>query len=203
MQRHGYASFAAVPVRLGLAVAGANQGELIGRHTGIGLAVADLQAEHARLLALRRVVRDASHATTLGRLHGARIGLGRKRPLPRRGDCRPFLTLQLTLQPAIEVRDYAQTSAGLDGVVRPAKPDAGNRGSSRFQLPGGGRGLRARLPFATGRVFSGPRRCNRRGRRPSRSRGGRGVTTGTGFVAQARATARAARGLPMAPAISE
>jgi len=46
---HGYASLSAGPVRLGLAVAGADQKNLIGRHTGIGLAVADLEAEHARL----------------------------------------------------------------------------------------------------------------------------------------------------------
>ncbi|MGH0034671.1 MAG: serine hydrolase [Myxococcota bacterium] len=46
---HGYASLSAGPVRLGLAVAGADQQELVGRHTGIGLDVADLAAEHARL----------------------------------------------------------------------------------------------------------------------------------------------------------
>lgn len=49
---HGYASLAAGPVRLGLAVAGADQQELVGRHTGIGLAVSDLESEHARLEAL-------------------------------------------------------------------------------------------------------------------------------------------------------
>lgn len=48
---HGYASFSAGRVRLGLAVAGADQHALIGRHTGIGLDVADLEAEHARLAA--------------------------------------------------------------------------------------------------------------------------------------------------------
>lgn len=48
---HGYASFRAGPVSLGLAVAGADQSELVGRHTGVGLAVADLSAEHARLVA--------------------------------------------------------------------------------------------------------------------------------------------------------
>lgn len=46
---HGYASFAAGPVHLGLAVAGADQAEWIGRHTGVGFDVADLEAEHARL----------------------------------------------------------------------------------------------------------------------------------------------------------
>lgn len=46
---HGYASFRAGPVGLGLAVAGADQQELVGRHTGIGFAVADLEAEYARL----------------------------------------------------------------------------------------------------------------------------------------------------------
>ena len=46
---HGYASFQAGPVRLGLAVAGPEQQELIGRHTGIGFSVSDLEAEHSRL----------------------------------------------------------------------------------------------------------------------------------------------------------
>ena len=49
---HGYASLSAGPVRLGLAVAGADQEDLIGRHTGVGLAVSDLKAEHARLSSL-------------------------------------------------------------------------------------------------------------------------------------------------------
>jgi predicted enzyme related to lactoylglutathione lyase len=48
---HGYASFAAGPVTLGLAVAGPEQRALVGRHTGIGFAVDDLEAEHARLAA--------------------------------------------------------------------------------------------------------------------------------------------------------
>lgn len=48
-EEHGYASFSGGPVRLGLAVAGADQPELLGRHTGVGFAVADLEAEHARL----------------------------------------------------------------------------------------------------------------------------------------------------------
>ena len=46
---HGYASLEAGPVRIGLAKAGADQQDLIGRHTGVGLAVSDLEAEHARL----------------------------------------------------------------------------------------------------------------------------------------------------------
>jgi predicted enzyme related to lactoylglutathione lyase len=46
---HGYASFQAGPVRLGLAVAGADQSDLVGRHTGVGFAVADLEADYARL----------------------------------------------------------------------------------------------------------------------------------------------------------
>ena len=46
---HGYASFAAGPVRLGLAVAGDEQRALVGRHTGVGLSVDDLEKEHARL----------------------------------------------------------------------------------------------------------------------------------------------------------
>lgn len=49
---HGYASFSAGPIGLGLAVAGPEQGELVGRHTGLGFMVADLDAEHARLSAL-------------------------------------------------------------------------------------------------------------------------------------------------------
>jgi predicted enzyme related to lactoylglutathione lyase len=51
-EEHGYASFSAGPVRLGLAVAGADQAELVGRHTGVGFAVSDLKAEHARLTEL-------------------------------------------------------------------------------------------------------------------------------------------------------
>jgi len=47
--QHGYASLSAGPVRLGLAVPGADQPELVGRHTGVGLAVDDLEKEHARL----------------------------------------------------------------------------------------------------------------------------------------------------------
>jgi predicted enzyme related to lactoylglutathione lyase len=46
---HGYASFEAGPISLGLAVAGDEQRELVGRHSGVGLAVSDLEAEHARL----------------------------------------------------------------------------------------------------------------------------------------------------------
>jgi len=46
---HGYASLSAGPVRLGLAVAGAGQESLVGRHTGVGLAVDDLNAEFERL----------------------------------------------------------------------------------------------------------------------------------------------------------
>ncbi len=49
---HGYASLSAGPVRLGLALPGPDQGDLLGRHTGIGLAVEDLVAEHARLVDL-------------------------------------------------------------------------------------------------------------------------------------------------------
>jgi predicted enzyme related to lactoylglutathione lyase len=47
---HGYASFAAGAIQLGIAVSGAEETEFIGRHTGIGFAVADLQAEHTRLV---------------------------------------------------------------------------------------------------------------------------------------------------------
>lgn len=49
---HGYASFAAGAVRLGVALPGAEHADLVGRHTGIGLAVADLDEEHARLAGL-------------------------------------------------------------------------------------------------------------------------------------------------------
>ena len=49
---HGYASFLAGAIRLGVAVPGADQKALIGRHTGVGFAVADLAAEHARLSGL-------------------------------------------------------------------------------------------------------------------------------------------------------
>jgi predicted enzyme related to lactoylglutathione lyase len=48
---HGYASLQAGAVSLGLAVPGDEQRELVGRHTGVGLAVDDLEAEHARLVA--------------------------------------------------------------------------------------------------------------------------------------------------------
>ena len=51
-EEHGYASFRAGDVHLGLAVAGADQSELVGRHTGVGFAVEDLEAEHARLSGL-------------------------------------------------------------------------------------------------------------------------------------------------------
>lgn len=48
----GYASLSAGSVRLGLAAPDPAQPELVGRHTGVGLAVPDLEAEHARLTAL-------------------------------------------------------------------------------------------------------------------------------------------------------
>ena len=46
---HGYASFSAGPISLGLAVVDEDQPELLGAHTGVGFNVADLEAEHARL----------------------------------------------------------------------------------------------------------------------------------------------------------
>ena len=46
---HGYAAFAGGGIRLGLAVPGPEHVELVGRHTGIGLEVADLEAAHTRL----------------------------------------------------------------------------------------------------------------------------------------------------------
>jgi predicted enzyme related to lactoylglutathione lyase len=49
---HGYASLSAGGVPLGLAVAGEDQSELVGRLSGVGLAVDDLEAEHARLVGL-------------------------------------------------------------------------------------------------------------------------------------------------------
>ena len=49
---HGYASLSGGSVRLGLAVPAPDQQDLIGRHSGIGLAVSDLEAEHARLAGL-------------------------------------------------------------------------------------------------------------------------------------------------------
>ena len=48
---HGYAAFDAGPVRLGLAVATGEAADLVGRHTGVGLAVDDLEAAHAALRA--------------------------------------------------------------------------------------------------------------------------------------------------------
>lgn len=49
---HGYASFSAGSVRLGIALPGTDHADLVGRHTGVGLGVADLEAEHRRLSAL-------------------------------------------------------------------------------------------------------------------------------------------------------
>jgi len=49
---HGYAALSAGPVRLGIAVPGPEEVQLIGRHTGIGLEVSDLASEHTRLTAL-------------------------------------------------------------------------------------------------------------------------------------------------------
>ncbi len=46
---HGYASFATGHVRLGIALPGPDQTALVGRHTGVGLEVGDLEAEHGRL----------------------------------------------------------------------------------------------------------------------------------------------------------
>ncbi len=49
---HGYASLSAGPIQMGLALPGPDQRDLIGRHTGIGLAVSDLKSEHVRLTEL-------------------------------------------------------------------------------------------------------------------------------------------------------
>jgi catechol 2,3-dioxygenase-like lactoylglutathione lyase family enzyme len=54
--KYGYASFFAAPVRLGLAVAGDDQQELIGRHTGVGLAVTDLNLEDVDLEILEEII---------------------------------------------------------------------------------------------------------------------------------------------------
>jgi predicted enzyme related to lactoylglutathione lyase len=51
-EEHGYASLTIEGFRLGLAVPGGDQAELVGRHTGVGLAVSDLEATHARLSGL-------------------------------------------------------------------------------------------------------------------------------------------------------
>ena len=51
-QELGYASVAAGAVRLGLAVPGREQTDLVGRHTGIGFEVSDLEHEHLRLKVL-------------------------------------------------------------------------------------------------------------------------------------------------------
>lgn len=49
---HGYAAFAAGSVRLGVALPGDDHAGLVGRHTGVGFEVADLEAEHTRLSCL-------------------------------------------------------------------------------------------------------------------------------------------------------
>ena len=48
---HEYASFAAGSIRLGIGTAGARAGEIVGRHSGVGFEVDDLEAEHERLVA--------------------------------------------------------------------------------------------------------------------------------------------------------
>lgn len=49
---HGFAAFSAGAVRLGMAVPGPDKDTLVGRHTGVGFEVADLEEEHRRLAAL-------------------------------------------------------------------------------------------------------------------------------------------------------
>jgi len=49
---HGYASFQAGTITLGLAVAGEDHPELVGVHTGVGFNTPDLEADHRRLAAL-------------------------------------------------------------------------------------------------------------------------------------------------------
>lgn len=48
-EEHGYASFATGGVRLGIALPGPDHPELVGRHTGVGMEVADLEVEYIRL----------------------------------------------------------------------------------------------------------------------------------------------------------
>lgn len=64
---HGYASFSAGPISLGLAVVGEDQKELVGRHTGVGFNTADLEAEHKRLAELGVVfsMEPSAHTRTL------------------------------------------------------------------------------------------------------------------------------------------
>jgi len=50
--KHGYASFKAGPVGLGIAVPGPDEAHLIGRHTGLGMDVTDLESEYERLTEL-------------------------------------------------------------------------------------------------------------------------------------------------------
>ena len=50
-EAHGYAALDAGPIRLGLARVAGDHAELAGRHTGVGISVDDLEAEHARLSA--------------------------------------------------------------------------------------------------------------------------------------------------------
>lgn len=49
---HGYASVAAGDIRLGLAVTTQEHQNLVGRHTGIGFEVSDLEREYVRLQGL-------------------------------------------------------------------------------------------------------------------------------------------------------
>lgn len=44
---HGYASFDAGPIRVGLAEVGLSQRDLTGRHTGVGFCTADLEQTYA------------------------------------------------------------------------------------------------------------------------------------------------------------
>lgn len=51
-EEYGFASFSAGSIRLGIALPGPDHAQLIGRHTGIGLEVTDLEAEYTRLSGL-------------------------------------------------------------------------------------------------------------------------------------------------------
>lgn len=48
---HEYASFSAGSIRIGVGTAGERADELVGRHSGVGFEVDDLDAEHQRLAA--------------------------------------------------------------------------------------------------------------------------------------------------------
>ena len=66
---HGYASLAAGPVRLGLAVAGPDQKDLIGRHTGVGFSVL-ISRQSMLVCRSRSYFYYGTYTPALGWLHG-------------------------------------------------------------------------------------------------------------------------------------